>query len=224
MEILTASATAYIVTFGDVIDPAVASQVFSGLEALKGCAGIVEVTPSYTSLYVAFDPLVLDPSTCKALLEETLAKMAVKTEESSHAEVEIPVFYDPEVGLDLEGLAREKGLSMEEIIALHVSPVYRVYAIGFLPGFPYMGTVDPRLAAPRHANPRTALPKGSVGIAENQTAIYPQKSPGGWQILGRTPLELFDPKREGLSLLKAGDRVRFRAISRGEFFDLGGVL
>lgn len=128
------------------------------------------------------------------------------------------------VGLELEAISASKNLSVEEIIALHVEKDYFVYAIGFAPGFPYMGDVDSRIASPRLANPRAKVPKGSVAIADRQTAIYPKQSPGGWNILGRTPIEMFSRSYDGLSYLRVGDKVNFEPISKEKFLKLGGVL
>jgi KipI family sensor histidine kinase inhibitor len=136
----------------------------------------------------------------------------------------IPVYYDSSVGLDLVSLAQNKELSVEDVIRLHVQKDYFVYAIGFAPGFPYMGEVDKKIATPRLANPRAKVPKGSVGIADIQTAIYPKQSPGGWQIIGRTPTPMFDASYDGLSYLRVGDKVNFEPISQEMFKKLGGVL
>lgn len=131
--------------------------------------------------------------------------------------VEIPVCYDGEFGPDLADVARHTGLSVEEVIARHSAVEYRVHCLGFAPGFPYLGGLPPELATPRRATPRQGVPAGSVAIGGAQTGIYPQSSPGGWNVIGRTPLRLFDADREPPALLKAGDRVRFRPITRGEF-------
>jgi KipI family sensor histidine kinase inhibitor len=130
--------------------------------------------------------------------------------------VEIPVIYGGDQGPDLQNVAILAGLTTEEVIRLHSSAEYSVCFIGFLPGFPYLSGMDPRLAAPRLATPRPLVPAGSVGIAGGQTGIYPLDSPGGWRIIGRTTLTIFDPHREPPVLLKAGDRVRFIAVAGGE--------
>ena len=134
------------------------------------------------------------------------------------------MYYGLDVGLDLEMLAEEKNLQVQEVIDLHVKELYSVYAIGFAPGFAYMGQIDERLATSRLANPRKSVPKGSVAIADRQTAIYPLQSPGGWKILGRTPKAMFDVCYDGLSLLHVGDKVRFEPISKEQFLMLGGEL
>ncbi len=128
----------------------------------------------------------------------------------------MPVFYGGEYGPDLEGVAGHLGISTDEVIRLHTETMYRVYMIGFTPGYPYMGELPAALAVPRRSTPRTRVPKGSVGIAQRQTGIYSVESPGGWQIIGWTPIELFDPTRQLPSLLEMGDRVKFEAVRQVE--------
>jgi inhibitor of KinA len=129
----------------------------------------------------------------------------------------IPVCYDLCLGLDLQQLADSKPLSVEEVIQLHCQPLYHVYFLGFLPGFPYLGGLDSRLATPRLASPRVQIPKGSVAIGDHQTGVYPNESPGGWNIIGRTPIELFDVKRSTPTFIQAGDKVKFNPINLDEF-------
>ncbi len=130
---------------------------------------------------------------------------------------EIPVCYDSEYGLDLEEAAKTLGLTPETLISKHCEPTYRVYGIGFLPGFLYLGGVPEELRVPRKANPRARVPEGSVGLADRQTGIYPQDSPGGWNILGKCPIPIFDAHRQPPSFIALGDSIRFRAVSRAEF-------
>ena len=127
-------------------------------------------------------------------------------------------------GFDLEKISLEKSLTMDEIIQIHTSLIYDVYAIGFLPAFAYLGRVDEKLATARLGTPRTLVPKGSVAIADNQTAVYPQNSPGGWNIIGKTALELFDKKLDNLSIFEVGNKVKFNSISKEKFLSQGGVL
>ena len=138
--------------------------------------------------------------------------------------VELPSYYSQESGPDLSSLARNANLSIDEVIQLHSSQEYRVYAIGFAPGFAYLGQVDKKIAAPRLSTPRKKVPKGAVAIADQQTAVYPAISPGGWNLIGLCPQDMFDPHNEPHMPVAVGDRIRFRAISREEFFDLGGEL
>ena len=136
----------------------------------------------------------------------------------------LPVYYAPESGEDLESLAASTGLSTDEVIAIHSEEEYRVYAIGFAPGFAYLGQVDERIAAPRLATPRQRVPRGAVAIADRQTAVYPAVSPGGWNLIGRCPVRMFDPEANPSMPVAVGDRVRFEPVNRQRFLDLGGEL
>ncbi|MFB9887195.1 5-oxoprolinase subunit PxpB [Balneatrix alpica] len=185
---------------------------------------LVELVPSYTSLLLQYDVLHADYAAMRQAVLAILAQLPEQLPQDEGQLIEIPVYYSAETGPDLLPLAQRTGLSVEEVIALHTATIYRVYAIGFAPGFAYLGQVDERLASPRLATPRLQVPAGSVGIAERQTAIYPLNSPGGWNLLGRTPLRMFDAGRVPASLLAAGQRVRFQAISQAEFVALGGQL
>ena len=145
-------------------------------------------------------------------------------DETAGKTVELPVWYDPESGPDLESLAKNADLSPEEVIAIHQSSEYRVYAIGFAPGFAYLGQVDERIAAPRLASPRLKVPRGAVAIADRQTAVYPDVSPGGWNLIGLCPTRMFDPAATPTMPVSVGDNIRFKAIERDEFLALGGEL
>jgi KipI family sensor histidine kinase inhibitor len=224
MHIVIAGADALIIYFGEVIAKRTSKRVYHALQLLQETPGFREITPSYTSLMVVFDPLTHTHSTCKELIEEKLVNMDESHEGTKARNIVIPVWYDVEVGLDLRALSEEKERTIDEIISLHVKHTYHVYAIGFLPGFPYMGTVDKALISPRLANPRDKIPKGSVAIAENQTAIYPQDSPAGWRVLGRTPQAMFDPKIEGMTYLHVGDSVQFEPITKAQFLSLDGEI
>jgi KipI family sensor histidine kinase inhibitor len=138
--------------------------------------------------------------------------------------VELPAWYAPETGADLAALAARAGISTGELIRVHSETEYRVYAIGFAPGFAYLGEVDARIAAPRLQTPRAQVPRGSIGIADRQTAVYPAASPGGWNLIGRCPLRLFDPAATPCMPLAVGDRVRFSPIDREQYLALGGEL
>jgi KipI family sensor histidine kinase inhibitor len=138
--------------------------------------------------------------------------------------VTLPVYYSAETGADLEALAARAGISIEEVISIHSSTEYRVYAIGFAPGFAYLGQVDERISAPRLATPRLKVPRGAVAIADRQTAVYPAVSPGGWNLIGRCPTRMFDPRATPPMPVAVGDRVRFEPVSRARFLALGGEL
>lgn len=202
---------AVLVAFGAAIDPRINARVHS-LAAAVGAArlpGFGEAVPAYTSLLVHYDPLRLTYAGALDALHALLPGLEQQQDVSTGRLVEIPVRYGGEDGPDLETVASLNGLSPQEVVAIHSGGEYPVYMIGFLPGFPYLGGMDPRIAAPRRERPRTRVPAGSVGIAGEQTGIYSLESPGGWQLIGRTPLALFDPLREPPALLAPGDRVRF---------------
>ncbi|MEP1447828.1 MAG: 5-oxoprolinase subunit PxpB [Paraglaciecola sp.] len=184
---------------------------------------VVELVPSYASLLVIFDPIKTDYYAVKkvlsALLEEDTSEI-----ESTHKTIELPVYYSLESGPDLQSLANRSGLSVEDVIEIHQKTIYHVYAIGFAPGFAFLGEVDKRIACPRLASPRAKVAKGSVGIADRQTAIYPNVSPGGWNLIGLCPQTLFDPNVAPYLTYQVGDSVKFDAITRDEFLALGGKL
>ncbi|AZC16963.1 MULTISPECIES: 5-oxoprolinase subunit B family protein [Pseudomonas] len=183
--------------------------------------GLIDLVPSYTTLMVHYDLRSLDPAQARELIDAALAGL-VPLDAGGGREHVLPVWYDPSVGPELALLARRSGLPVAEVIRRHSQHEYRVFALGFAPGFAFMGLVAPELAAPRLDTPRKRVAAGSVGIAERQTAAYPAVSPGGWNLIGRTPSRLFDREREGYSLLQPGDRVRFAAVERAEFLRLGG--
>jgi KipI family sensor histidine kinase inhibitor len=177
--------------------------------------GIIETVPAYHTLTVFYDPCINRFDHLKSLLAEIDFSDCAMEQEARL--VVIPVCYDLSLAPDLPALAEHCGVSIEQVIALHTRPSYRVYFLGFKPGFPYLGGLDARLRMPRKASPRISVPAGSVGIGGEQTGVYPQSGPGGWQIIGRTPARLFDIDREPPCLLQAGDRVTFQAITLEEF-------
>lgn len=215
--------SAFVVRFGDSISPEIHACVVGALRALDAARErwVVDLVPGYASVMAIYDALQAAPEDVERWLVETLAK--AEPEVSSHRLVEIPVWYHPSVGLDLEPLAREKGLTVEELVALHTAPEYFVYMLGFRPGFPFLGGLEPRLFSPRLATPRTAVEAGSVGIGGQQTGIYPLRCPGGWRLLGRTPLKLFSPEADPPFALGVGDRVRFVPITQARYLSLGGT-
>lgn len=170
--------------------------------------GVVECVPAYSSLLVVIDPLVTEIDELKESVKHIAAALP-RQEARAGRLVAIPVRYGGEDGPDLEQLAAHCGLSVNETIRLHSEPEYVVFFLGFLPGFPYLGGMDPRLSMPRLEKPRLAVPAGSVGIAGGQTGIYPLESPGGWRIIGRTRLQLFDAGRSQPAVISPGDRVKF---------------
>lgn len=185
-------------------------------------SALIDLVPSYTTILVHYDMLSVSAAEARRRLEAALWDLAPDEETGSSQVQELPVWYDEQVGPDLRRLERYSGLDRREVVELHCAHEYRVFALGFAPGFAFMGTVDERIAAPRLQTPRERVPVGSVAVAGRQTAAYPQQSPGGWNLIGRTPSKLFDRQREGFSLLQVGDRVRFVSVSRGAFQRLGG--
>lgn len=193
MNIKIASVDSLIVYFSDVISKETSLQVKSAYKSLKEKShkGLLEIIPSYTSLFISYDVFAYDFKSIKSFLEDELKNLKSYEENSSEI-INIDVYYGEEVGLDLTRVASFANISVEEVIKIHTERIYDVYAIGFLPGFAYLASIDEKIIVPRLESPRKVTPKGSVSIADNQTAIYPQNSPGGWNVLGRTTFELFD--------------------------------
>ena len=210
-----------LIEYGNAIDPAVNQKVRSMAIVVQNNmpGGVIEIIPTYRSILIYYDPLITKPS----LLKETLIDL-----ESGLSEiiipppmvVEIPVCYGGEYGPDIEHVAQSHNLTIEEVMHLHSEPEYLIYMVGFTPGFPFLGGLPEVLHTPRLETPRTLVPEGSVGIAKNQTGVYPIASPGGWQLIGRTPLKLFLPEQENPILYQAGDRIRFKPISTNEYHEL----
>lgn len=208
---------ALLVELGDGINPAVNKKVrdlFLKLD-LESTAGVKELVPSYRSIMVVYDPLTITLSS----LQEKILRVHQQASGASLPEpktLEVPVVYGGRFGPDLQWVADFHSLSPEEVVRHHVRPVYQVYMIGFTPGFPYLGEVPEVIATPRRETPRTAVPQGSVAIAQRQTGIYPVQSPGGWHILGWTPLKLFDAEKWPPTPVEIGDLVKFFSIPEKE--------
>ena len=217
-KILPCGDSALSVEFGSVIDPLINLQVQALFTKLKAESpeGVIDLVPTYRSLLVQYDPTVLSFNELqkRVFSFDDLSKGVVET---GGRLVEIPVCYGKEFGPDLQEVAAFLHLTEEEVIEIHSKVLYYVYMIGFTPGFPYMGGLDPKLFMPRKKVPREFVPAGTVGIADQQTGIYPLDSPGGWQLIGRTPVKLFDLGRKEPFYLKPGDRVKFKPISQEEF-------
>lgn len=224
-RIEVAGADALIVYLGKETKAEVSALVQKLTLALQHFVGqeLVDLVPSYASLLIIFNPLKCDHLWLRKEIRQSLSQQHSVQKNESRL-VELPSYYNQESGPDLNLLARNAGLSIDEVIQIHSSQEYRVYAIGFAPGFAYLGQVDKKIAAPRLATPRKKVPKGAVAIADQQTAVYPAISPGGWNLIGLCPQDMFDPHNEPHMPVAVGDRIRFRAISREEFFDLGGEL
>ncbi len=210
---LPAGDRAVVVEFGPEIDPAINALVHGTATAIVDAQqdgkldGVIETVPTYRSLLVYYDPLI----TTLDGLEAAIRALDIGSDAAAVESriVEIPTLYGGEYGPDLAFVAENAGMSEDEVIAIHSGADYLVYTMGFSPGFPYLGGLDDRLYTPRLESPRTLIPSGSVGIAESQTGIYPVASPGGWRLIGRSPLLLFDPTAYPPTVIDAGDRVRF---------------
>ncbi|MFQ6125690.1 MAG: 5-oxoprolinase subunit PxpB [Candidatus Heimdallarchaeota archaeon] len=213
------------VEFGKEIAEEINQKVVSTFLALEEqeITGLRELIPTFCSLCLNYDPLKVTASELQERIDMLLRKQRVQQLRRAKR-VEIPTVYGGEYGPDLESVAEYHGLSPEEVIALHQAGEYWVGLVGFLAGYPYLGGLSPKIATPRLKTPRTSVPGGSVGIAGNLTGIYPVSSPGGWQIIGRTPIQLFDVKKHPPALLSVGDRVKFMKISENEFKQLGKEL
>jgi inhibitor of KinA len=218
MRIIPASDSSLLVEFGAVIAPEIQDQVIGLFHALQARedAHIRNLHPGYASLLVDFDPLAITHKDVATLVESLVSAGFAKTENDSKV-VEMPVCYDAEFGPDLADVATYTRLPAEEVVRLHAGAIYRVCFLGFTAGFAYLGGMPEVLHTPRLATPRRAVAAGSVGIAGGQTGIYPTQTPGGWRLIGRTPLRMFDAQAEQPTRVRAGDRVRFLAIDRAEF-------
>ncbi len=207
-----------LIEFGNAIAPELNQQVRCLLLAIQraGISGLIEVVPAYSSLLVYYEPRQISLRELRGRLE-ALERSAEDSEIPEPIVTEVPVVYGGKYGPDLEFVAKHNGLTPEEVVRIHTGTAYRVYMLGFIPGFAYLGGMSARIAAPRLATPRIRIPGGSVGIAGNQTGIYPAESPGGWQLIGRTPIELFDLHNEPPAQLKTGNYVIFVRITPSEF-------
>lgn len=213
---------AIVIQLGDEISESILRYITSICNFLEEYSfeGFTEYVPAFTTVTIFYDPLVTDYETVVPLMEEMLEAIHEDDGAVEPTTIDIPVLYGGVQGPDLSIVAAHSGISEEEVISLHTSSEYLVYMIGFAPGFPYLGGLDERIATPRKESPRLQISAGSVGIGGGQTGIYPIETPGGWQIIGQTPLNLFNVHSTQPALLKAGNRLRFFAITEAEFDDL----
>lgn len=219
---------ALLLEFGDRIDADLSARIAAAAQRLRASPppGVLDIVPAYTTLTLHYDPAKIGAGAIpyEALAEQIESWLREEThiEPSPGRLVKIPVCYGNGFGEDLDDVAGTHGLTAEQVIALHSGAEYRVHMLGFVPGFAYLGGLDPRLATPRHATPRPRVPAGSVAIGGEQAGVYPLETPGGWQIIGRTPLKLFTPEIDPPCVLNAGDTVRFVPIAPHEFDALSG--
>lgn len=220
--------SAILIDFGNKIDESINRKVIARTKQLKDrLSDAREIVPAYSSLCIYFDNTLLKKKLPKDKLVfdhlkekiEQLLLLPLQAEEKEERIITIPVCYESEFATDIEEVALKNNITTDEVITLHLSKIYRVYMLGFLPGFSYLGEVDERIAIPRKMQP-VPVAAGAVGIAGKQTGIYPSASPGGWQIIGRTPIKLFDSNTDDLTLLKAGDNVQFFSITKNEFYEM----
>ena len=207
------------IDFGQVIDPIINRHIRQTIERIKELQldGIIELVPTYCALLVEYDAMLYSYSEICNIIEPTLEEGMANTTNELVTVVEVPTVYGGEFGPDLSFVASHNHLSEDEVISIHSGTDYLVYMLGFIPGFTYLGGMDLRIATPRLSSPRTLIPAGSVGIAGEQTGTYPSDSPGGWQIIGRTPVTMYDMSKAQAALLKAGDYVRYVPIDESEF-------
>lgn len=218
LKIIQTSVYSFTIYISETINPSNLDKISCIHNFIKNLDGIQEIVCSYVSIYVEFDFLNYNFSDYKNNIMKQNFKLNLNNKKDKIIK-KIPVFYDFSVGFDLKDIMNEKNLSLDEIIYLHTNKTYKVYANGFLPGFSFLAKIDEKLKMPRLSNPRLKIPKGSVGIADIQTAVYPKQSAGGWRILGQSPHEMFSKKYDGLSFLKVGDEVQFYPISKRKFHE-----
>ena len=207
------------IDFGQVIDPKINRHIRQTIERIQelNLEGIIELVPTYCALLIQYDAMLYSYSDICNLMEPLLEPSATDDANERVTVIEIPTVYGGEFGPDLGFVASHNNLSEDEVVSIHSGTDYLVYMLGFIPGFTYLGGMDPRIATPRLSSPRTLIPAGSVGIAGEQTGTYPSDSPGGWQIIGRTPVTMYDMSKEQAALLSAGDYVRYVPIDEAEY-------
>jgi len=222
----SAGENALILYLGEQTSPEVSGRVQAAAVAIEAALGdqLIDLVPSYASLLIIYDAMATDHLSVSTRIRQAMKSLTTLSTDQQTNTVVLPVYYAPESGEDLTAIASRANITIEEVIELHTALEYRVYAIGFAPGFAYLGEVDPRIAAPRLSTPRAKVPRGAVAIADRQTAVYPAVSPGGWNLIGRCPLRMFNPERDPTMPVTVGDRVRFEAIDKQRYLALGGEL
>lgn len=221
IKVMPAGDSALVVEFGNEINEAINEKVHALAQKIRqeNIPGITEMIPTFRSLLVSYDMLQISYSKLSVML--SVLSRELEMNRAAHRRiVKIPCCYGARFGVDLSDMERLTGLSREEIIELHSSVDYKIYMLGFLPGFVYLGGLDKRLEVPRLDTPRVRIGKGAVGIGGNQTGIYPMDSPGGWRLIGGTPVDLYDPEREDPVLLRAGEYIRIVPISIMDYYDI----
>ena len=218
IRVLTAGDSSLLIEFGNEISPEINRRIAAVVELMREqhIEGVVDVIPAFCSLLVNYDPRVAGYEKMKKRLE-SLVRVDIKVGQTKRKIFEIPVLYGGEYGPDLASIADHAGISEDEVVLIHSSKDYLIYMLGFLPGFCYLGGLDERIHTPRLSNPRLRIRAGSVGIGGSQTGIYPLDSPGGWQLMGMTPIKTYDPEREIPILVEAGNYIRFVPIDEEQY-------
>lgn len=221
IRFLMAGDSALVAEFGNAISPVINARIRAFNIALEQAKlpGILELLPTYRSVMIQYDPMVIGTEALKAKLS-AIAKNLDSIAIPPASVVELPVLYGGEMGPDLAFVAEHAGITPDEVIQLHTEPEYLIYMLGFTPGFTYLGGLNEKIHTPRLTQPRVKIPGGSVGIAGSQTGVYPIDSPGGWQLIGRTPVKLYDPNRAEPILPRAGQYIKFRAVDQAEFDEI----
>lgn len=218
IRFLTAGDSSMLIEFGDEISKEINRKITATIQMMREqhIEGVVDTIPAFCSLLINYDPRIVSYEQLEERMRQ-LVRLDIPAEQAQKRVIEIPVCYGGEYGPDLENIAELAGLTKEEVIRIHSSEEYLIYMLGFLPGFAYLGGLDERIHTPRLANPRIKINAGSVGIGGSQTGIYPLDSPGGWQLLGMTPVKVYDPVREVPILYEAGDYIRFVPVDEAEY-------
>ncbi|PKG82191.1 allophanate hydrolase [Colwellia sp. 75C3] len=212
-------------TITSSISPIISNEVHQAVQLIRQhfTIEIIDLIPSYASILVVFNLLEIDHHHLRNKLKSVLKQCGSASSKQGRL-VELPAYYAIESGMDLVRIAKHAKLTVKQVITLHQAQEYRVYAIGFAPGFAYLGEVDERIAMPRLTTPRLKVPKGAIAIADRQTAVYPAESPGGWNIVGLCPIDMFNPQADPTMPIEVGDRLKFVAITKLQFIELGGKL
>lgn len=227
LSYIPAGESAFMIKFGTKISKKIHKRILGYLQAIEAdndlMKGIIDLVPSYADLMVYYNPLVFTYQEILQQLKEKEKSIKLVVSAKSRV-VDIPVCYGGEYGEDIGFVASHNNLTIPQVIQMHTKPKYLVYMLGFTPGFSYLGGLDKDIATPRRNEPRTRIPAGAVGIAGNQTGIYPIESPGGWQLIGQTPLRLFGAQNESPVLLRAGDTIHFQPITTAEFSEIAKAV
>lgn len=220
-QIKIAGDQSILVDFGDEIDEKLNRTAYLLAKLIdEHCSNnIYETILGYTTVLIHYDPLKMTYDQLEMKVKQFIKKIDI-TESKNETIVEIPVLYGSDFGPDLQGVAQHNNLTMDDVIQIHTRPIYDVYFLGFSPGFPFLGGMSDKIRTPRLANPRTHINAGSVGIANNQTGIYSVNSPGGWQIIGHTPLQLYEPQKDWPFLLSPGDQLKFKSITKEQYNEI----